>query len=243
MAASRRSLRGATATTALLDARAAAVVAPLPFEPRDIVSTVRPRRFYTAAKRLIDVVVALTGIVVTLPLILVIAVLIRLDSPGSVLFPQQRMGKDGRPFGMLKFRSMYTNSPALPPELLERNESTGPLFKMKRDPRITRVGRVLRRTSLDELPQLFNVLAGQMSLVGPRPPLPREMPGYEGVQALRLRIAPGLTGLWQVSGRSELPFEEMVRLDLFYIEKRSLLMDLAILARTVPSVLKGHGAY
>lgn len=206
-------------------------------------ASVRARRAYEAAKRLLDLSVAIGGIVTTLPLMLVIAVLIRLDSPGPVLIRQSRLGKHTNPFGMLKFRTMYVHDIELPDELIQRNESTGPLFKMRRDPRITRAGRVLRRTSLDELPQLFNILSGQMSLVGPRPPLPRELAGFDGVQRLRLRVVPGLTGLWQVSGRSDLPFEEMVRLDLTYIEQRSLWLDLSILVKTVPCVLLGRGAY
>jgi lipopolysaccharide/colanic/teichoic acid biosynthesis glycosyltransferase len=143
---------------------------------------------------------------------------------------------------MLKFRSMLQNCD-LPAELIARNETTGPLFKMRDDPRITRVGRWLRRTSLDEVPQLLNILAGSMSLVGPRPPLPRELAGYGEVQRQRLRVLPGLTGLWQVSGRSNLPFEEMVQLDLRYIERRSLLFDVMIILKTVPCVLLAKGAY
>jgi lipopolysaccharide/colanic/teichoic acid biosynthesis glycosyltransferase len=190
-----------------------------------------------------DIALALVGVFIALPLIAVIALLIRLDSPGPVFFRQERMGKNLRPFMMLKFRSMYVNAGDLPQELLRKNESSGPLFKMRHDPRITRAGRWLRRTSLDELPQLFNVLAGEMSLVGPRPPLPREIVGFEDIQRSRLRVVPGLTGLWQVSGRSNLPFEEMVRLDARYIEERSLTLDALIILKTVPSVLLGRGAY
>ena len=202
-----------------------------------------PLGLYDLTKRAFDTAVAFVSIVVLLPLIAVVALLIKLDSPGPVFFRQARLGRNTKPFTMLKFRTMYLNSGELPPELLRQNEATGPLFKMRRDPRITRTGRWLRRTSLDELPQLFNVLAGQMSLVGPRPPLPRELTGFDTVQRLRLRVLPGLTGLWQVSGRSDLPFDEMVRLDLLYIEERSLLLDLSILLRTLPSVLTGRGAY
>jgi lipopolysaccharide/colanic/teichoic acid biosynthesis glycosyltransferase len=200
-------------------------------------------RFYEAAKRSLDFGIALAAVTVLLPLMLAIAVLIKLDSPGPVFYASRRLGKHGREFSMLKFRSMHTGRSDLNADLQRLNEASGPLFKMRRDPRITRIGRVLRRTSLDELPQLFNVLTGQMSIVGPRPPLPRELAGFEEVQLRRLRVAPGLTGLWQVSGRSDLPFEEMVRLDLEYIASRSLLLDLLIVLRTVPSVVAGRGAY
>ncbi|MPZ48354.1 MAG: sugar transferase [Dehalococcoidia bacterium] len=201
------------------------------------------QRLYIAAKRALDLAIAMCAILAALPVMIVIALLIRLDSPGPVLFRQSRLGKDARPFTMLKFRTMYVDSGDIPTHLIERNESTGPLFKMRHDPRITRAGRWLRRTSLDELPQLFNILFGQMTLVGPRPPLPRELAGYEQVQRARLRVVPGLTGLWQVNGRSNLPFEEMVRLDLRYIEERSLWMDVKIILKTVPCVLFGRGAY
>jgi lipopolysaccharide/colanic/teichoic acid biosynthesis glycosyltransferase len=166
-----------------------------------------------------------------------------LESRGPVFFKQERLGKATRRFTMIKFRSMYIDGEERIKDLVALNEATGPLFKMRRDPRITRVGRILRRTSLDELPQLFNVLLGTMSIVGPRPPLPRELAGFDEIQRARLRVLPGLTGLWQVSGRSDLPFEEMVRLDMEYIEKRSLVLDLRIIAMTVPSVVLGVGAY
>ena len=190
-----------------------------------------------------DFTIAPAAIIVLSPLLLVIAIAIKLESRGPVFFKQERLGKGTRRFTMIKFRSMFTDGEERIKDLVALNEATGPLFKMRRDPRITRVGRLLRRTSLDELPQLFNVLAGTMSIVGPRPPLPRELAGFDSIQRARLRVLPGLTGLWQVSGRSDLPFEEMVRLDLEYIEKRSLVMDLRIIAMTVPSVVLGVGAY
>ena len=154
-----------------------------------------------------------------------------------------RVGKDGRHFSMLKFRSMGVGADSRLAELAGQNEASGPLFKIKADPRVTRVGRVLRRYSLDELPQLFNVLGGDMSLVGPRPPLPAEVAEYEEWQLGRLRAVPGLTGLWQVSGRSEVPFHDMVRLDLHYIRNWSLALDFEILLRTVPAVISSRGAY
>ncbi len=172
-----------------------------------------------------------------------IAALIKLDSRGPIFYKQERLGKDLQPFPMIKFRTMRVNSDVIPVDLLKSNESTGPLFKMRDDPRITRVGRLLRRASLDELPQLFNVLLGQMSIVGPRPPLERELAGFEQIQRARLQVTPGLTGLWQVSGRSNLPFEDMVRLDLAYIKNRSLLFDLKLIVMTIPCVVTGRGAY
>ena len=201
------------------------------------------RRFYDIAKRAMDLVGAVILIPTLFPLMGVIAIAIKLDSPGPVLATQVRLGRRGRTFRAYKYRSMKTISDEIPEELRSQNEGTGPLFKMRRDPRVTRVGRFLRRSSLDELPQLFNVLLGQMSLVGPRPPLPREVDGYDEVQLRRLTVIPGMTGLWQVSGRSELTFEEMLRLDLKYIENRSLALDLWILLRTLPCVLSAKGAY
>ena len=177
------------------------------------------------------------------PILLLIALAIKVDSPGPIFFRQERVGKDGRRFMMLKFRSMRRDADRLLAELRDRNEASGPLFKMRNDPRVTRVGRILRRASLDELPQLFNVLRGEMSLVGPRPPLQREVADYEDWQHGRLRAVPGMTGLWQVSGRSDVPFHDMVRLDLHYIRNWSLALDLEIMLRTIPAVLGNRGAY
>jgi lipopolysaccharide/colanic/teichoic acid biosynthesis glycosyltransferase len=174
---------------------------------------------------------------------MVIAIAIKLDSRGSIFYRQLRVGKDGTYFFMLKFRSMRQDAERVLEELRQQNEATGPLFKMRNDPRVTRVGRILRRLSLDELPQLFNVLRGEMSLVGPRPPIPSEVAKYEEWQFGRLRAVPGITGLWQVSGRSDVPFHDMVRLDLHYIRNWSLALDLAILLRTIPAVLTSRGAY
>lgn len=220
-----------------------AVEYPAPEAPRITVWPARRRPFFDRAKRGMDIVLSLLALLMALPLLVVVAVAIKLDSHGPVFYRQTRLGRDARPFEMLKFRSMYTRDVDLPPDLLARNESSGPLFKLKHDPRVTRVGRIIRKTSLDELPQLLNVLRGEMSLVGPRPPLPRELPGYELAQRLRLRVLPGITGAWQIGGRSRLTFDEMVHLDLQYIENRSLLRDLKILLLTVPAVLFGEGAY
>ncbi len=194
-------------------------------------------------KRAMDILVAGVALLLLSPLMALIALAIKLDSPGPVLFAQTRVGKDGRPFTMLKFRSMVADAESRLAELEDRNEAVGPLFKIRDDPRRTRVGRFLRRTSLDELPQLINVLRGDMSLVGPRPPLPREVEQYQPWHRRRLSVRPGMTGLPQVSGRSNLTFDEMALLDLYYIQNWSPTLDLMILLRTIPHVLLGEGAY
>jgi exopolysaccharide biosynthesis polyprenyl glycosylphosphotransferase len=201
------------------------------------------QRFYEFGKRALDLTCVLLVIPFYMPVFWLIALAIKLDSPGPVLVRQRRVGRGGRMFDMRKFRSMRTVGEEIPDDLRSANEATGPMFKMRQDPRITRVGRFLRRTSLDEIPQILNVLHGDMSLVGPRPPLPREIPGYDELQRRRLMVKPGITGLWQVSGRSTLTFEEMLRLDVRYIQKRSLLLDIIILLKTVPCVISGKGAY
>jgi lipopolysaccharide/colanic/teichoic acid biosynthesis glycosyltransferase len=194
-------------------------------------------------KRALDFVIALLGIgVLAIPMAL-IALAIVLDSRGAPIIRQQRVKARGQIFGMFKFRSMREDADELVAELEEHNVHEGPIFKIFEDPRRTRVGRFLRRTSLDELPNLFNVLTGDMSLVGPRPPLPREVVQYDSLQMRRLAVPPGMTGLWQISGRSLLPFDEMVRLDLSYIERWSFWQDVVILAKTVPAVFSGRGAY
>ncbi len=194
-------------------------------------------------KRIMDVTISLLALLLGWPLFLLIAIAIKLDSPGPILFRQERVGKNHRHFTMYKFRSMYVGSDEEKDRLAAMNEADGPLFKIRNDPRRTRVGRFLRRTSLDELPQFFNVLRGEMSLVGPRPPVPEEVAQYQPWHEKRLAVPPGITGLWQVSGRSELTFDEMVLLDLYYIEHWSPWLDLAILLRTIPKVLIGEGAY
>jgi len=194
-------------------------------------------------KELFDRTVALVGLVLLSPLLLLLAVLVRLTSAGPAFFRQQRVGRDGDLFVVWKFRSMYHDAEQRRSLLEELNESAGVLFKIRDDPRVTRVGRVLRKYSVDELPQLFNVLLGQMSLVGPRPPLPSEVERYEGHAHRRLLVKPGITGLWQVSGRSDLSWEDTVRLDLYYVENWSLGLDLAVLARTALTVFRGSGAY
>ena len=194
-------------------------------------------------KRLIDVAGATVGLLVLGPLVMLpVAVIIKLTSPGPILFGQKRSGLHGRLFTMYKFRSMVTNAEMLRAELEAYNEMSGPVFKMKADPRVTPVGRFLRKTSLDELPQLWNVLMGDMSLVGPRPPIPSEVQHYDPWHRRRLSMKPGLTCLWQISGRNKIGFDQWMKLDLQYIDNWSLWLDLKILARTVPVVLTGLGA-
>jgi exopolysaccharide biosynthesis polyprenyl glycosylphosphotransferase len=195
------------------------------------------------AKRLFDVVVSGALIVIAAPIMTALALAIKIESRGPVLFRQHRVGIEGAPFRMYKFRSMVVDAEERLAELAHRNEGSGVLFKIKNDPRVTRVGRMLRKYSLDELPQLFNVFGGSMSLVGPRPPLPREVEAYEHDVRRRLMVKPGLTGLWQVSGRSNLSWQDSVRLDLYYVENWSLAGDLVIVLRTARAVFASTGAY
>ncbi len=203
----------------------------------------RADRAGAALKRGLDLVVAGLALVVAAPLLVATALAVRLDSPGPILFRQERLGKDGWPFTILKFRSMRTDAERQLALLREQNEASGPIFKMRRDPRVTRVGRVIRALSIDELPQLWNVLRGEMSLVGPRPPLAHEVAEYEDWHRRRLESTPGITCLWGVSGRSKLDFDEMVMLDLYYIDNWSLGLDLRILLRTALTLLRPGGAY
>ena len=195
-------------------------------------------------KRLIDIVVSLAMLILLSPLFLVVAVLIKLTDGGPAIYWQTRVGKWGREFRFPKFRSMVAGADRMKDALLEQNEQAdGVTFKMKRDPRVTWIGRFIRKFSIDELPQLWCVLKGDMTLVGPRPPVPREVAEYSLADRRRLDVRPGLTCLWQVSGRSEIPFSRQVELDVSYIESQSLWLDLKILLRTVPAVLLGRGAY
>ncbi|WP_346927145.1 sugar transferase [uncultured Arthrobacter sp.] len=196
-----------------------------------------------ACKRLLDIVVAATALVLLSPVLLTLALIVKHDSPGPVLFRQERVGKAGSPFRMLKFRSMVVNAEAALAGLGAQNEGAGVLFKMHNDPRVTKCGRWMRRYSLDELPQFWNVLTGEMSLVGPRPPLQREVGGYERHTHRRLLIKPGITGLWQVNGRSDLPWDEAVRLDLYYVENWSIMGDVIIMWRTFRAMCAPAGAY
>lgn len=196
-----------------------------------------------ALKRLVDVTVSAILLVLLSPVLGLAALLIRLDSPGPAIFRQARVGRNGQQFTVYKFRTMHVGAELAVEQLADRNEASGPLFKMRDDPRRTRVGKWLRRTSIDELPQFWNVLRGEMSLVGPRPALPREVEQYQPWHRRRLEAAPGITGLWQVNGRSEVSFDEMVMLDLYYIENWSLFLDFKIMLKTIPAVLFGRGAY
>jgi len=199
--------------------------------------------FYLMVKRLADIFAALFGIIILSPVFLITAVLIKFTSHGRIFFIQERNGYKGKIFKMYKFRSMVSDAEKLFDSFESMNEVSGNMFKIKADPRITSVGKIIRKTSIDELPQLFNILKGDMSFVGPRPPIPREVVKYDAWHNLRLSVKPGLTGLWQISGRSQVGFEEMVRLDLKYIRERSLLYDFKIIVRTVPVIIWDSKAY
>ena len=197
---------------------------------------------YAAAKRMFDVLFAILLLVVTAPALLIAAMFIGCTSRGPVIFRQTRCGRGGQLFTCYKLRTMVVGAERRRAEVLPLNEASGPVFKARNDPRITAVGRWLRKTSIDELPQLVNVLRGEMTIVGPRPPIPEEVVQYRPWELRRLAVKPGLTCLWQVSGRSEIGFEQWVALDLEYIRRRSFWYDLQIVARTAPAVLSGRGA-
>lgn len=199
---------------------------------------------YRLVKRLFDIVASALALIIISPILLIIAICIKVDDPkGSVFYSHERVGKDGRLFKMIKFRSMVSNADELLAKLQSQNDVNGAMFKLKNDPRITRVGRVIRKYSLDELPQLINVILGQMSIVGPRPPLPSEVAQYSDYDKQRLMVTPGATGMWQVGGRNDVDFDEMVRLDLTYIQHRSIWLDLKIMFETVKIMIKPNGAY
>ena len=205
-------------------------------------SSTPENEYLLSLKRAIDLVLALVLLVLASPVMIAAAILIRLTSPGPVIYRQWRCGLNGRQFWLYKFRSMYVGSEQDQHLLAHLNEKDGPVFKIARDPRATWVGRLLRKTSLDELPQLFNILRGDMSFVGPRPPLPQEVAQYETWQRRRLRMKPGLTCLWALEGRNELNFARWMKLDMEYIDNWSLALDFKILLRTIPRVLSGRGA-
>lgn len=204
---------------------------------------VRPVISHLAIKRLFDVMVATLALILVLPLLLILVAAICIESPGNPLFAQERLGRYGARFRMLKLRTMVPNAESRRAEVEHLNEALPPLFKARHDPRVTRVGRILRATSLDELPQLINVIRGEMSLVGPRPRLPHEFTISEPAIAKRLTVKPGLAGLWQVSGRATLNFDEALALDLQYVDNWSFWYDLKLIARTAWVVLTLHGAY
>ncbi|MDO8682224.1 MAG: exopolysaccharide biosynthesis polyprenyl glycosylphosphotransferase [Armatimonadota bacterium] len=200
-------------------------------------------RFEMVVKRVVDWSAAFLALVVCLPIFLFIGLAIKLDSPGPVFFIQARVGKRGKRFPLYKFRSMRQDAESVRESLMHLNEASGPVFKIKNDPRVTRVGKILRKFSLDEIPQLINVLRCEMSLVGPRPPLPCEVEKYTSQEWKRLSVLPGMTCLWQISGRSDVPFDKWVELDIEYIHRQSLWLDFKILALTIPAVLLGRGAH
>jgi exopolysaccharide biosynthesis polyprenyl glycosylphosphotransferase len=199
---------------------------------------------YSLWKRVLDIIGSVVLILLLFPVLLAIAIVIKLTSKGPIIYKQTRVGRFGKEFSFLKFRSMYEDADKRLQELLDKgNEKEGPIFKMKNDPRVTKPGKFLRKYSLDELPQLFNVLVGDMSLVGPRPPLPREVEQYDDKAFLRLSVPPGITCLWQICGRSDTTFEEWMALDEFYVEHMSFWLDLKILLKTPFAVLRSEGAY
>lgn len=199
---------------------------------------------YRFIKRLFDFLASLIAAVILSPIFLIIAIAIKINDPhGPVFYTQERVGKDGRRFRMFKFRSMVTNADELLEKLKEQNEIEGAMFKMKNDPRITKVGRFIRKYSLDELPQLLNVVGGSMLIVGPRPPLPYEVDQYTDYDKQRLMVKPGATGMWQVGGRNALNFDQMVTLDLTYINERSIWLDLKIMFETIKVMIKPNAAY
>lgn len=216
-------------------------LAPAPAAPFE---TPAPEGFYLRfGKRCLDVIGASVALILGAPLLALLAALIRFESRGPVFYRSVRIGRGGRPFVFYKLRSMVKDADRERQRLAHLNEADGPVFKIARDPRVTRVGRFIRTTSLDEIPQFWNVLKGDMSLVGPRPPIPEEVAQYEPWQLRRLDVRPGITCLWQISGRSRLGFEEWMRLDLQYIKRQSFLLDVRILVRTIPAVLSREGAY
>ena len=203
-----------------------------------------PSKVYLIQKRIIDFIGSLTGLILLSPLLLILSIIIKIeDKKASIFFSQERIGINGRVFKMYKFRSMVSDAEKQLEKLLNQNETTGAMFKMSNDPRVTKVGRFIRKTSLDELPQLWNVLKGDMSLVGPRPPLPREVKEYSTYDLQRLSALPGCTGLWQVSGRSNIGFTEMVELDLKYIKMRNTKMDFIIILKTFKVLLGSKDAF
>jgi lipopolysaccharide/colanic/teichoic acid biosynthesis glycosyltransferase len=222
------------ATGSVSDLRAARAIATV---------EVHHRVAYTVAKRVFDIAFALVLLVLLAPVWIVAAILVRATSDGPVLYKQTRVGHHGQAFQCYKFRTMVPNAHAMKLELVALNEVSGPVFKVKRDPRVTPVGRWLRKFSIDELPQLLNILRGQMSIVGPRPPIPEEVADYTDHQLGRLAVTPGLTCLWQVSGRSHIGFDEWVELDLHYIRRRTFWYDIWLVLLTIPAVLSGRGAF
>ena len=199
----------------------------------EVIENERSNILYEVIKRIIDIVASFTGLILLSPLILIVSMLIKLESKGEVIFKQKRVGLNGKEFYMYKFRSMVINAEELKAELESQNEMSGPMFKMKDDPRITKIGKFIRKTSIDELPQLINVIKGDMSLVGPRPSLPKEVEEFETWMRERLEVKPGLTCIWQVSGRNNIDFEDWMKLDIKYVRERSFKLDIKLILKTV----------
>ena len=205
-------------------------------------STNKKVKIYEISKRGIDIVGSLAGITLLSPLYLVVAIWIKLDSKGPIIFSQERVGLNGKRFNMYKFRSMVINAEELKEKLAKQNERKGPMFKIKEDPRVTKIGKFIRKTSIDELPQLINILKGEMSIVGPRPSLPKEVEQFEDWMMTRLEVKPGLTCFWQVQGRDDIPFEEWMELDVKYVRERNLLLDIKLILKTFTVLLGDKNA-
>lgn len=203
----------------------------------------KKRYLYFFIKRVFDIIASLTGLIILSPVLLITSIAIKIEDKGPVIFSQERVGRNGKTFKMYKFRSMYTNAEEILKELKDLNEADGPVFKMKNDPRITKVGRFIRKYSIDELLQLINIIRGDMSVVGPRPALPKEVAEYDEFAKQRLLVKPGLSCYWQISGRSDIGFEQWMKLDVKYIKEMGILTDLKIILLTIPAVLKGEGSY
>ena len=199
----------------------------------EVIENERSNTLYEVIKRIIDIVASFTGLILLSPLMLIVSILIKLESKGEVIFKQKRVGLNGKEFYMYKFRSMVINAEELKAALESQNEMSGPMFKIKDDPRITKIGKFIRKTSIDELPQLINVIKGDMSLVGPRPSLPKEVAQFEDWMHRRLEVKPGLTCYWQVSGRNNIDFEDWMKLDIKYVEERKLWIDIKLIFKTV----------
>ena len=190
------------------------------------------RRLYELVKRVIDIICSLVGLIVLMPILFVVAIIIKIESKGPIIFAQDRVGKDSKLFKMYKFRSMVSNAEEIKENLESMNERTGPMFKIKNDPRITHIGRIIRKASIDELPQLVNILKGDMSIVGPRPSLPKEVAAFDGWMMQRLTVKPGLTCYWQVGGRNDIEFYEWMKLDIKYVQERKLIVDAKLILKT-----------
>ena len=195
-------------------------------------NSIGKEQIYELVKRIIDIICSLIALIVLMPILILVAIIIKIESNGPIIFAQHRVGKAGKLFKMYKFRSMVSNAEELKENLTKENERTGPMFKIKNDPRITRMGKFVRKTSIDELPQLVNILKGDMSIVGPRPSLPDEVKEFEDWMLQRLNVRPGLTCYWQVAGRNDIEFEEWMKLDIKYVEERNCLIDIILIMKT-----------